>query len=268
MKERDPSNDDNISVCKSQPRSAKAGDSRPQSSAGKKKSGGILGFLTLKEPSSTAWEEFAEQQRRLEAQKSSGTRIVGMPGVSSQKLPEYVPPVNSKWDGLPDTASPRKDSAYHGRPSAPRSSNVSSTTALSSRSGRSSSSRGSAHDSASGARYHASTSSQSGSLASIASSQNDAPSAPTSQAQRPQGVGIEHRDLPSRDVKRTASTAAPSIGSVRRTATGSGGDSRVSATREGSEAAPRDLVEPPRLPESSGRQKDSAKKSFMGLGRR
>ncbi|KAI5370941.1 hypothetical protein Slin15195_G018140 [Septoria linicola] len=58
----------------------------------KKKSAGVLGFFTLKEPSNSALEEFAEQERRkLAAQKGSF-----LSGVSSQKIPEHVPKVNSK----------------------------------------------------------------------------------------------------------------------------------------------------------------------------
>lgn len=70
----------------------------------KKKGTGMLGFLTLKEPSASAWEDFAEAQKRAAAQKGGRSSAVGMPGVSSQKLPNFVPKTNSKWDGLPDNA--------------------------------------------------------------------------------------------------------------------------------------------------------------------
>lgn len=56
--------------------------------AQKKKSGGsIFGFLTLKEPSSSALEQYAEQQRKLAAEKGGRVTAVGLPGVSTQKLP-------------------------------------------------------------------------------------------------------------------------------------------------------------------------------------
>jgi len=70
-----------------------------------KKKSGVLGFLTLKEPSASAWEEFAEQQRKGAAQKGGKTFTVDVSGVSSQRLPEFVPKTNSAWDGLPDNAA-------------------------------------------------------------------------------------------------------------------------------------------------------------------
>jgi len=60
--------------------------------------------LTLKEPSTSAWEEFAEAQKKAAAEKSGRTSVVGVPGVSSQKLPDFVPKTNSKWDGLTENA--------------------------------------------------------------------------------------------------------------------------------------------------------------------
>lgn len=70
----------------------------------KKKKRGMLGFLTLKEPSTSAWAEFAEAEKLKAKQKGIDTSEKGIPGVSTQKLPDYVPKVNSKWDGLPDSA--------------------------------------------------------------------------------------------------------------------------------------------------------------------
>lgn len=77
--------------------------------AAKKKSAGVLGFLTLKEPSTSALEEYAEQERRKAAQKNLKSDGVTLPGVSSQRLPDHVPKVNSKWDGLPDSAKRKLD---------------------------------------------------------------------------------------------------------------------------------------------------------------
>jgi hypothetical protein len=69
-----------------------------------KKKGGMLGFLTLKEPSTNALEQFAAEQKKAAAEKAARASAVGLTSVSTQKLPEYVPKVNSKWDGLPEDA--------------------------------------------------------------------------------------------------------------------------------------------------------------------
>jgi len=58
----------------------------------------FLDFLTAKEPSNRAFEDFAEQQRRELKEKGLDWPF----GVSSKCLPPEVPKVNSKWDGLPD----------------------------------------------------------------------------------------------------------------------------------------------------------------------
>ncbi|KAK4888012.1 hypothetical protein LTR27_013034 [Elasticomyces elasticus] len=72
--------------------------------AKKKKGSGVLGFLSLKEPSASALEEFAKAQKKASAGKGSRLGSVALPGVSSQKLPNTVPATNAKWDGLPDSA--------------------------------------------------------------------------------------------------------------------------------------------------------------------
>lgn len=74
----------------------------------RRKHSSFLGFLSLKEPSTSALEDFARQQQKQAAAKGGQTTAVGMPGISTQKLPPTVPKVNSKWDGLP---SPIKDRA-------------------------------------------------------------------------------------------------------------------------------------------------------------
>jgi len=66
----------------------------------RKKSSGLKSFLTLKEPSLSAFEQYAQQQRKL----------ANMPGVSSAKLPTKVPKVNSRWDGLPEAARRKTES--------------------------------------------------------------------------------------------------------------------------------------------------------------
>ncbi|KAI9709257.1 MAG: hypothetical protein M1820_003377 [Bogoriella megaspora] len=75
---------------------------------GKKKSG-MMNFLSLKEPSTLALEEFAEQQRKANIAKGNKS-MTTLPGVSSQKLPPSVPKVNSKWDGMPETSRSKDDS--------------------------------------------------------------------------------------------------------------------------------------------------------------
>lgn len=88
-------------------------------SSGKRRSGGVLGFLTLKEPSTSALEEFAEsEKRRIAAQK--GSKMIS--GVSTQKLPSNVPKVNSKWNGLPEPTQRKSAAAEQ---SSPRHSQVS-----------------------------------------------------------------------------------------------------------------------------------------------
>ena len=69
----------------------------------KKKKNGMFGFLTLKEPSTLALEQFAEQQRA--AAKAKGTRPSATAAANlTKRLPDHVPKVNSKWDGLPEEA--------------------------------------------------------------------------------------------------------------------------------------------------------------------
>lgn len=93
----------------------------------KKKKRGVLGFLTLKEPSTSAWAEFAEAEKSKARQKGVDTTENGIPGVSTQKLPDHVPKVNSKWDGLPDSAK-RKSVESKSSSRIPRDSTISSST--------------------------------------------------------------------------------------------------------------------------------------------
>lgn len=71
--------------------------------ASKKKLGGVLGFLKLKEPSTSALQDYADHERKRAAQRGSKATAAGISGASLQKLPEHVPKVNSRWDGLPET---------------------------------------------------------------------------------------------------------------------------------------------------------------------
>lgn len=74
--------------------------------APKKKKKGMLGFLTLKEPSTNAWAEFAAAEKEKAKEK-------GIDAAQQEKkpLPDNVPKVNSKWDGLPDSAKRKSISA-------------------------------------------------------------------------------------------------------------------------------------------------------------
>ncbi|EDU51004.1 predicted protein [Pyrenophora tritici-repentis Pt-1C-BFP] len=103
-----------------------------KSSKKKKKSSSVLGFLSLKEPSQVALEQFAEQQRK---QNAAAGRTSPQSGISTnfvgQKLPPTVPKVNSKWDGVPEvfkqnrnitSSGPTKDNrnlSSRGSPSSP-----------------------------------------------------------------------------------------------------------------------------------------------------
>ncbi|KAI9883720.1 MAG: hypothetical protein M1823_004524, partial [Watsoniomyces obsoletus] len=74
----------------------------------KKKSSNLLGFLSVREPSSRALEQYEQEQLR---RATAVARERGRPvttaalGVSRTKMPASVPKVNSKWDGLPPAMS-------------------------------------------------------------------------------------------------------------------------------------------------------------------
>lgn len=73
----------------------------PQTAAAKKK-GSLLGFFSVKEPSSAAFAQLETQLKKQGTNQHGRVNPVGMPGVSSSKLPPTVPKVNSKWDGVPE----------------------------------------------------------------------------------------------------------------------------------------------------------------------
>ncbi|KAK0286230.1 hypothetical protein LTR91_002545 [Friedmanniomyces endolithicus] len=97
----------------------------------KKKGSGVLGFLTLKEPSGSAWEEYAKAQKKASAEKDSRRSNAERSGVSSRQLPDFVPATNSKWDGLPDSA---KRVSMQSRSRSQRMSSLSGSTSQASRS--------------------------------------------------------------------------------------------------------------------------------------
>ena len=80
----------------------------------KKRSNFLSNLFGAKEPSAQALQEY---QRRLMKQGGGQVTPVGMPGVSSAKLPATVPKVNSKWDGVPQTAKEKGKTNDAGRSS-------------------------------------------------------------------------------------------------------------------------------------------------------
>ena len=66
-----------------------------------KKGGSLFSFLSVKEPSAQAFEDYQNQIRKKSQGQKGRPTPVGMPGVSSAKLPPTVPKVNTKWDGVP-----------------------------------------------------------------------------------------------------------------------------------------------------------------------
>jgi len=69
--------------------------------ASKVKGASFFGFFTVKEPSARALLDYEEHVRKQAQTRNGRLTAVGMPGVSSAKLPATVPKVNSKWDGVP-----------------------------------------------------------------------------------------------------------------------------------------------------------------------
>lgn len=81
-----------------------------KSSSKTKKKGSMLGFLSLKEPSQIALEQYAEAQRKQATESGSSTPTSSSrpdTSYSTKKLPANVPKVNSKWDGVPETTKHR-----------------------------------------------------------------------------------------------------------------------------------------------------------------
>ncbi len=78
---------------------------KPQANVSKKRSGFLSGLFGAKEPSAQA---LADYQKQLMKQGNGRVTAVGLPGVSSAKLPPTVPKTNSKWDGVPQTVKERE----------------------------------------------------------------------------------------------------------------------------------------------------------------
>jgi hypothetical protein len=78
----------------------------PATAKSKKRHSSLFNFLSVKEPSKRALEDYEAQ---LKKDKGRGpVTPAGMAMVSSQKLPAHVPKVNSKWDGVPDEVKRRQ----------------------------------------------------------------------------------------------------------------------------------------------------------------
>ncbi|MCJ1486551.1 hypothetical protein MMC06_006728 [Schaereria dolodes] len=67
----------------------------------KKRGSSLFGFLSVKEPSTQAWLDYQQNLSKRSSGKNGRIMAVGMPMVSSAKLPSNVPKVNSRWDGVP-----------------------------------------------------------------------------------------------------------------------------------------------------------------------
>ncbi|KAF2831644.1 hypothetical protein CC86DRAFT_342608 [Ophiobolus disseminans] len=86
-----------------------------RSSSKTKKKSSVLGFLSLKEPSQLALEQYAEAQRKQASDSGSSTPTSASrpdTSYSTKKLPRNVPKVNSKWDGVPEAVGKHR----HSRP--------------------------------------------------------------------------------------------------------------------------------------------------------
>lgn len=101
----------------SSPRQSSFGPSRKApSNLNKKGSNFFSGLFGVKEPSAQALQDY---ERQLKKHGRGRVSAVGMPGLSSAKLPATVPKVNSKWDGVPRTLKEREKHSDAGRQSTP-----------------------------------------------------------------------------------------------------------------------------------------------------
>ena len=99
----------------SSPRQSSFGPSpKAPSNLNKKGSRFLSGLFGVKEPSAQALQDY---ERQLKKNGRGRVSAVGMPGVSSAKLPATVPKVNSKWDGVPRTLKEREKHSDAGRQS-------------------------------------------------------------------------------------------------------------------------------------------------------
>lgn len=80
-----------------------------------KKRTSFFSFLTVREPSTQAWIDYQENVRKQQASDEKRPRAVGMPMVSTAKLPSTVPRVNSKWEGVPHAVIRKEKQKKSGR---------------------------------------------------------------------------------------------------------------------------------------------------------
>ena len=74
----------------------------------KKKSGFFSSLFSVREPSAQALLDYQKQMLKSENQEHKGRATAVGLGVSSAKLPPTVPKVNSKWNGVPQTAKEKE----------------------------------------------------------------------------------------------------------------------------------------------------------------
>ena len=77
-------------------------DAGNQPKAKKSKASSFRNFFGAKEPSTQAWLDYQSTLRKQQAAHNGRSVAVGLPMVSTAKLPANVPKVNSKWDGVPE----------------------------------------------------------------------------------------------------------------------------------------------------------------------
>ena len=73
----------------------------------KKKKSSILGSFFAREPSTDAFLQMQQQAQKRIAQDPCRKIPAGMSSVSTAKIPEHVPKVNTRWDGMP--GKPKQD---------------------------------------------------------------------------------------------------------------------------------------------------------------
>ncbi|KAJ8612485.1 hypothetical protein MRB53_037414 [Persea americana] len=79
---------------------------------GKKRSrSSLFSLISVREPSALALKEYAEEQKKAAALKSS--KQPPLHQIAQQKLPPTVPKVNSKWDGMPKAAHDASRKSSH-----------------------------------------------------------------------------------------------------------------------------------------------------------
>ena len=141
-------------------------DARNASKAKKSKASSLRNFFGAKEPSTQAWLDYQNTLRKQQAAHNGRSAAVGLPMVSTAKLPANVPKVNSKWDGVPEAvkdkekALKRQTATAHARPPTSVSYTRSNSMKKSTHSTRSSGTRGNRNSSTSSSSTGAFSSSE------------------------------------------------------------------------------------------------------------